>query len=109
LFILLTHGLINYILLLSGDNGEGDPPVPIPNTAVKPFSVDGTWTAGSWESRSLPVKKKELIKRDGFFLFNYDTTNIFEADNLMYLRPSIKTARYVWSWKREEINLNLML
>ncbi len=39
---------------LSGDNGERDPPVPIPNTAVKPLSADGTWTAGSWESKSLP-------------------------------------------------------
>ena len=55
---------------ISGDNGEGDPPVPIPNTAVKPFSVDGTWTVGSWESRSLPVKKKRAHhKRDGFFFF----------------------------------------
>ena len=26
----------------SGDNGEGDPPVLIPNTEVKPFSADGT-------------------------------------------------------------------
>ena len=27
----------------SGDNGEGVPPVLIPNTEVKPFSADGTW------------------------------------------------------------------
>ena len=26
-----------------GDFSEGVPPVPIPNTAVKPFSADGTW------------------------------------------------------------------
>ena len=38
----------------SGDNGGGDTRVPIPNTTVKPSSADGTWTAGSWESRTLP-------------------------------------------------------
>ena len=37
-----------------GDDGGGEPRVPISNTAVKPSSADGTWTAGSWESRSLP-------------------------------------------------------
>ena len=29
-------------------------PVPIPNTEVKPATVDGTARAGGWESRSLP-------------------------------------------------------
>ncbi|MDF2521352.1 MAG: hypothetical protein K0R84_1980, partial [Clostridia bacterium] len=29
-------------------------PVPIPNTEVKLSSADGTWTAGSWESKSSP-------------------------------------------------------
>ena len=28
-----------------GDDGEREPPVPIPNTAVKPLSVDGTCRA----------------------------------------------------------------
>ena len=27
-----------------GDYGEGVPPVPIPNTAVKPFSAEYTWS-----------------------------------------------------------------
>ena len=27
-----------------GDISEGVPPVPIPNTEVKPFSADGTWS-----------------------------------------------------------------
>ena len=39
---------------LSGGNGGGVPRVPIPNTTVKPSSADGTWTEGSWESRTLP-------------------------------------------------------
>ena len=29
-------------LTISGGYDEGDPPVPIPNTEVKPFSADGT-------------------------------------------------------------------
>ncbi len=37
-----------------GGNGGGVPPVPIPNTEVKPASADGTWTVGSRESRSPP-------------------------------------------------------
>ena len=36
----------------SSDDGEEVTPVPIPNTEVKLFSANGTWTAGSWESRS---------------------------------------------------------
>jgi hypothetical protein len=38
----------------SGGSGEGETPVPIPNTAVKPLSADGTARASVWESRSLP-------------------------------------------------------
>ena len=41
----------------SGDNGERVPPVPIPNTEVKPFSADGTWLETARESRSLPDPK----------------------------------------------------
>ena len=42
----------------SGGYGERDPPVPIPNTDVKPFSADGTWLETARESRSLPDSKK---------------------------------------------------
>ena len=41
----------------SGDNGERVPPVPIPNTEVKPFSADGTWLETARESRTLPDSK----------------------------------------------------
>jgi hypothetical protein len=40
--------------LFLGDNSGGVTPVPIPNTAVKPSSADGTSRATSWESRTLP-------------------------------------------------------
>ncbi len=36
----------------SSDNGEGDTPVPIPNTEVKPLSADGTARETEWESRT---------------------------------------------------------
>ena len=41
-------------ITISGGNSEGETPVPIPNTEVKPFSADGTWGETPWESRSLP-------------------------------------------------------
>ena len=37
-----------------GDDCEGETPVPIPNTEVKPFSADGTAWEAVWESRTLP-------------------------------------------------------
>jgi hypothetical protein len=37
--------------ITSGDHSRGVPLVPIPNTIVKPSHADGTWTAGSWESK----------------------------------------------------------
>ncbi len=43
---------------LFGDDGGREPRVPIPNTTVKPSSADGTWTEGSWESRTLPSTNK---------------------------------------------------
>ena len=37
-----------------GGNSDGAPPVPIPNTEVKPVYVDGTAPETVWESRELP-------------------------------------------------------
>lgn len=42
----------------SGDNDGEVTPVPMPNTEVKLSSADGTWTAGSWESKSPPGQKR---------------------------------------------------
>jgi hypothetical protein len=41
--------------LIAGGISVGETPVPIPNTAVKPYSVDGTAWETVWESRSLPA------------------------------------------------------
>jgi hypothetical protein len=46
---------------MSGDDGGGDTLVPIPNTIVKPSSADGTRSAGSWESRTLPGEAQRTI------------------------------------------------
>ena len=32
-----------------GDDSEREPPVPIPNTEVKPFSANSTWLDTTWE------------------------------------------------------------
>ena len=56
----------------SGGNGEGEPPVPIPNTEVKPFSADGTWLETARESRTLPDPTKR--------------TDSFESVLFLYLR-----------------------
>ena len=37
-----------------GGDGKGETPVPIPNTAVKPLSADGTARETVWESRTPP-------------------------------------------------------
>ena len=51
-------------IAISGDNGWRVPPVPIPNTAVKPPRADGTWLETARESRSLPESTRER-DRDG--------------------------------------------
>ena len=45
-----------------GDDSGREPRVPIPNTNVKPSSADGTWTEGSWESRTSPSNKKTFLE-----------------------------------------------
>ena len=46
---------------ISGDYGERVPPVPIPNTEVKPLSADGTWLETARESRTPPDSMKVLV------------------------------------------------
>ena len=50
--ILFLHR--NLAAQVSGDPSERVPPVPIPNTEVKPLSPDGTARASVWESRKSP-------------------------------------------------------
>src|SRR5579883_2266493 len=55
------------LLWLLGDRSEGVPPVPIPNTEVKPLSPDGTARASVWESRTLPNSKESPGEKPGLF------------------------------------------
>ena len=57
--------------LLLGDCSEGVPPVPIPNTEVKPFSPDGTARASVWERRKLPGISHGPTERSGFCVYGY--------------------------------------
>ena len=52
-----------------GDHSEGDPPVPIPNTEVKPLSPDGTARASVWERRKLPGISHGPTERSGLCVF----------------------------------------
>ena len=53
-----------------GGNGLRVPPVPIPNTEVKPQHADGTWLETARESRSLPdSKKNKAPQKWGLVLF----------------------------------------
>ena len=52
-------------ITISGGYDEGVPPVPIPNTEVKPFSADGTWLETARESRSLPDSIQPAEKSAG--------------------------------------------
>ena len=45
---------------ISGDNSLRDPPVPIPNTEVKPQHADGTWRATARKSRSSPESHADV-------------------------------------------------
>ena len=53
---------------ISGDNSERDPPVPIPNTEVKPLSADGTWLATARESRTSPGSRRREVGEAGMLL-----------------------------------------
>ena len=57
---------------ISGDNSLRDPPVPIPNTEVKPQHADGTWLETARESRSSPDSNERTLNRAFVFLYIND-------------------------------------
>ena len=61
-----THTVTNTHQFL-GDYSEGETPVPIPNTVVKPLSADGTAWEAAWESRTLPRLNLKPAGNSGFF------------------------------------------
>ena len=54
-----------------GGHTGGAPPVPIPNTEVKPSKADVTAAERQWESRTLPGYKKKPAgeSQQAFFFF----------------------------------------
>jgi hypothetical protein len=58
----IIPSFLKVVFEILGDHGEGETPVPIPNTEVKPFSADGTAWATVRESRTLPRLKLVLAK-----------------------------------------------
>lgn len=51
IFPILSLVLYNIYNRISGDDSKEDPPVPMPNTAVKLFYVEDTWWVTAWENR----------------------------------------------------------
>ena len=47
------------LMSVPGGHTGGAPPVPIPNTEVKPSKADATAAARQWESRTLPGYKQK--------------------------------------------------
>ena len=61
--------LATYGFRILGDHSEGETPVPISNTEVKPFNADGTAWVAVWESRTLPrFYIQSLPEMVGFFI-----------------------------------------
>ena len=55
------------------------PPVPIPNTEVKPHSADGTWLETARESKSPPDSNKTSEKSE---VFLYGKSSIFHEEGI---------------------------
>src|SRR6266498_4634430 len=60
-----------------GDHTAGVPPVPIPNTEVKPRRADCTARESVWESRSSPaLNKGHILKECGLCLLQRNVSHI---------------------------------
>ena len=73
---------------ISGDNSLRVPPVPIPNTEVKPQHADGTWLATARESRSSPDSIL-FGQSTGLSFFNYHS---FKANDEHGTKWKLKSA-----------------
>ena len=68
---------------ISGDYSKRDPPVPIPNTEVKPLSADGTWLATARESKTSPDSKRELERQRCFSNNLYSSVAQWQSTRLL--------------------------
>ena len=60
MFVRFTRS-ISCLLIYWGAHTEGETPVPIPNTAVKPLRADGSVVVRLCESRSVLLKIKTPV------------------------------------------------
>ena len=68
-----------------GGHTGGAPPVPIPNTEVKPSKADATAAERQWESRTLPgYKKKPAGESQQAFLFSTTHNNVMRRVDGIY-------------------------
>ena len=86
---------------LKGVYGKGDPPLPIPNREVKPFSADGT--ADRWESRKMPNSDGESYSDVtlSFFVLSFVSRLVLSYLVLSYLISSclvLSCVRVVFSF-----------
>ena len=77
---------------LLGDCSVRDPPVPIPNTEVKPLSPDGTARASVWESRTLP-RLNQAPRKLGAFCFRSNQTTLRFTTTTATIPTNRPTAR----------------
>jgi hypothetical protein len=72
-----------------GDRSEGDPPVPIPNTEVKPLSPDGTACVSVWESRTSPIYLLPQISPPSGGLFVFAARYVSRSRSVVNAYPYI--------------------
>ena len=86
----------------SGDDSEGETPVPIPNTAVKPFSADGTVLVTARESRTSPGFCKTPRSNAGRFLFIANSSVKMNSDRCIFCRIAAHKEPESWIvWEDE--------
>ena len=71
---------IDSLIENSGGNGERVPPVPIPNTEVKPLSADGTWLETARESRTPPDPISRKRAEQVLFLESFQSAKSTEKE-----------------------------
>ena len=87
---------------MSGDDGGGDTPVPMPNTAVKPSSADGTCSAGSRESRTLPGERPFWLL-DHLFLENWILHELLRINSSDVNGTSVKVSNVLLERRHNHI------
>ena len=87
----------------TGDNGEGETPVPIPNTAVKPFCAESTELDTTWEGRTLPVTKREDNQNGCLFSFGNNKATSLPSRNSVRNSERSKGRETIGRRKRERL------